>query len=531
VSIPQRAAGPALVQAGLAAAIFLLFASLALRHVGESVFLADQADQLQFFERFLRFDPTGLWGPIMSSPDPPTRSLGPLGNWLFGVPVALGFGVDAVQAVTSMLMVLSALAAFIALWSIDSRFAWSWLLLLVGNGIVWWNAGILWANTFMLSAGNLLLAALAAYLRTPTLVRLMTIGLVITFAAHVSLVAVTAIPPAGIVVVRTLRSAWRRRPGGLAASAMAVLWVLAVGPYLLAEAMSGFANSRAILTHAGGTPADSASAPPGIGLAVLQLAADPAWLLQRSGATGWTVVAIGGAIGLASLVVGAIRWRRRGASTATPSCGGRVRDAGADAGLVGGADDAMFWLVLAAMVGIAGQTAFFVLQKRELLSYHYVSMLLPLYAIPPAALAAWVLAAAPVRIRELAAVALGAVCLVVLWQNGRDWADRHFERTPWTFTGIAAAVEELCGAAGSARTSEGAGFDSVMPGHDGVVAFLMRRRLVRCRYDARSDRLIAASREGAYQPVHEERDGMFRLVKVVDPGLALYRREDAAPNQ
>jgi hypothetical protein len=67
----------ALLQTALIIGVFLAFGVLALRHVGGSGFLADQADQLQFFERFLRLDPNGLRGPVMSGPDPPTRTIGP----------------------------------------------------------------------------------------------------------------------------------------------------------------------------------------------------------------------------------------------------------------------------------------------------------------------------------------------------------------------------------------------------------------------------------------------------------------------
>ena len=80
-------------------------------------------------------------------------------------------------------------------------------------------------------------------------------------------------------------------------------------------------------------------------------------------------------------------------------------------------------------------------------------------------------------------------------------------------------------------TIEGPGFDSLMPGHDGVIAFMMTRRLVDCRYDPGASRLVAASREGNYGDVTEDDGGSFRLVVVTEPGIALYRREGAPPNQ
>jgi hypothetical protein len=57
----------------------------------------------------------------------------------------------------------------------------------------------------------------------------------------------------------------------------------------------------------------------------------------------------------------------------------------------------------------------------------------------------------------------------------------------------------------------------------------MTRRFVRCRLDPASDQLVAASREGNYPDVREDAGSTFHLVTVVDPGLALYRRDDAGP--
>jgi hypothetical protein len=498
------------LQAGLIAAVFVVFAGLTLRHLGESVFLVDQADQLQFFERFLRLDPKGLAGPIMSSPDPPTRSLGPLGAWLFGVPVALGLGVDSVHAITSSLLVVTTLIAFLSLAQSDLRLAWLWLLLIVANGIVWWSAGILWANTLMLPAGNLLLASMARCLRAPTMTRWLTMPLVVLFAGHVSLVAVTAVPPAAVVALRTWRAAWRRPPRRAAGIALAVVSAVAIGPYLLAEAMTGFGNTRAMLAHAGAAGSSDPVATAEYGLAVLRFAADPAWLMQRWGTPAWTTVQAGAAIAALSLLVGAVRVSRRAG---------------------GAGDDTMFWLVIASVIGIAGQAAFFVLEKRELLSYHYIAMLVPLYAVPPAALAAWALAIGPQRLREWAAAGLGAVCLGLLVWGGPAWADQHADSTDWTYTRITRAVNELCGERGSARTAEGPGFDSLMPEHDGVLTYLMTRRFVDCRYHETSSQLLVATREGGYEPSRQEPDGTYRLVKVVEPGIALYRRADGAPNQ
>jgi hypothetical protein len=494
-----------LLQAAVALGVFMTFAVLAQRHVGGSVFLTDQADQLQFFERLLRLEPEGLWGPILTTPDPPTRSLGPLGAILFGVPVALGFGVDAVQAVTSAVLVLTTAGAFVTLIRIDSRLAWVWLILLLANPIVWWNAGMLWANTLLLPAGNMVLMFMALCLSQPTVARWCGMFLTAMFAAQISLVAVTAVPPLAVVAARTGLAAWGRRPGRGAALALAAATLLAVGPYLAAEAMTGFANTAALRAQAANDKSADGAARADIALPILRRAADPAGLMERAGVTGWPAVALGVVVVLVSLSLwGATAWTSRGG------------------GVPG--YDAVFWLVAASAVGIAGQVAFFVRENRELLSYHYVAILVPLYSVPPAALAAWLLARGSRPARDFAAAALGLACLTLVIWRAPAWADDYWERTPWTYGAIAEAVDTLCTPGEAARTAEGPAFRSLMPGHDGVVEYLMTRRLVPCRYDEASDRLLAASRDKDYPPSRQEPDGTFRLVEIVDPGIALYRR-------
>ena len=506
VTTPERPAIRTLLHAAVALGVFVTFAVLTQRHVGGSVFLVDQADQLQFFERMLRFEPEGLWGPIMTSPGPPTRSIGPLGAILFGVPVALGFGVDAVQAVTSVVLVLTTAGAFVALTRIDPRLAWVWLILLLANPIVWWNAGMLWANTLLLPAGNVLLMFMALCLRQPTVARWCGMFLTAIFAAHISLVAITALPPAGVVAARTGLAAWRRRPRLAAALALAAITLLAVGPYLAAETMTGFANTGAILAQAANDKSADGAAQADIALPVLRRAADPVGLMERAGVTGWPAVALGAAIVLASLVLWGL-----------PAL--KVRDDGQSAA------DAVFWLVAASAVAIAGQAAFFVRENRDLLSYHYVAILVPLYAVPAAALVAGLLARGSRPVRDFAAAALGVACLVLVIWRAPAWADANWERTPWTHEAIAGAVATLCPSGEVARTAEGPAFGSLMPDHAGVLEYLMTRRFVPCRYDEGSDRLLVASRDKDYPPARQEAGSTFRLVEIVEPGIALYRRE------
>jgi hypothetical protein len=218
-------------------------------------------------------------------------------------------------------------------------------------------------------------------------------------------------------------------------------------------------------------------------------------------------VAIGTAVAFVSLLAWA--W----SAWLTPRDGGRPPD------------DAIFWVVATAIVGIAGQVAFFVIENRGLLSYHYIAMLVPLYAVPPAALVAWIAARTSPRIRDLTAAALGITCLAVVVWRAPDWADDYAERTPWTFEHISGAVDALCGHGQSASTLEGPGFQSIIPGHDGVLKYLMTRRFVSCAYDEDSDLLLIAERDRPYEASRHERNRVFGLVQVVEPGIALYRRE------
>ena len=184
----------------LAGAALLLFVRLALRHVGDSYFLADQVDQLQKFEALLRLDPDGLWGPAMSGTT--ARALGPFGAFVFGLPVALGFGIDAVHAFTSLLLVIAAGIAFWQLARTDIVFAWVWLIVLTSMRMVWWNAAMFWVNTLLLPLGLLLLALFAAMVRRPSVPKIAATTLVLMCALQQHLIALVGIPVLLVAIVR-----------------------------------------------------------------------------------------------------------------------------------------------------------------------------------------------------------------------------------------------------------------------------------------------------------------------------------------
>src|SRR3954468_10277637 len=203
-----RATSPMAATAVLAGVAFVLFGQLALRHVGESYFLADQVDQLQKFEALLRLDPEGLWGPAMSGTA--ARALGPFGAVVFGLPVALGFGIDVIHAITSLLLVIAAALAFWQLARMDVPMAWMWLIVFTAMRLVWWNAAMFWVNTTLLPLGLLLLSTFAAMLRRPSLRTLAAMTGVLLLALQEHLVALVGIPVLLIgMVVFFLGRGWR----------------------------------------------------------------------------------------------------------------------------------------------------------------------------------------------------------------------------------------------------------------------------------------------------------------------------------
>src|SRR3954462_7735157 len=208
-----RTTGALAATAVLAGVAVMVFGHLALRHVGESYFLADQVDQLQKFEALLRLDPEGLWGPAMSGTA--ARALGPFGAVVFGLPVALGFGIDAIHAITSLLLVIAAALAFWQLARLDVPMAWMWLIVFTAMRLVWWNAAMFWVNTTLLPLGLLMLALFAAAVRKPTIVTLAGLTCVQMLALQQHLVSVVGIPVVLLAMVafvlRDAGSTSRRR--------------------------------------------------------------------------------------------------------------------------------------------------------------------------------------------------------------------------------------------------------------------------------------------------------------------------------
>lgn len=494
------------LQVVLALVAFVLFARLAVRHVGESVFLADQADQLQNFEQLLRFEPDGLWGPVFQQTMPPGRTLGPLGAVMAGVPMALGLGYDSVHAVTSLLLVVSAMAAFGALFRVDARLAWCWLILFLASIVVWWNVAMNWSNTGLPSVGLLALAAIVNCLRQPTLTRFVLMFLVAWLGLELHLVSNPVWVPVLVAATLTAETALRRPWPRRAVVGLGIAIVLAVGPYLIAELRTGFFNTRALFGHASDDRPDRA-----IGrqtfVEVLHIAADPSGYLAALGISAWPAILVAAGAAAAAMVL----WRRQASRTPRVENGGLA------------APSIIFWLVAASVLAVMAQALFFVAVNRPLLGRHYTAVLAPFSVLPLAAVAVWLLARLPRRLDSVAATTLGATCIAVLVWLAPRWADAYWERTDWTFRRITNAVATLCGRA-TARTIEGPGFATEAPGHVGVLQFLLTRGLTTCSYDSRADRLLVGGRDMEYPPVRMEPDGEFRLENGLPPGIALYRR-------
>lgn len=491
------------VTALLVVAVFFVFGRLSLRHIGGSYFLGDQVGLLQDFERFLQLKPDGLLGPWMSGTDPLARALGPSSSFLLGMPVKLGFGPDGGQVVTSVLLVLATLAAFLSLSSIHAPFAWAWLTIFTAIRMVWWNAAMLWGAAMLLPIGCLLLAVIALALRRPSIGWLSALVLVILFALQTHLVALAAVPVAVAVVAVVWRPALNRVPNLPAIVGLTAAAALAIGPSLLSEAMTGFSNSATIIRNISGGHAQTTGRE---GFQqVLRYAADPTQDLQRLGLPEPARLTIAVAIVVAALLLwAAARRNREDARTA--------------------ARNAMFWLVVCSAIGIIGQAAFFFVMNRPLLGFHYITLLVPLYAIPAAAVIAVVVEWLPAAITPMVSAALGVTCLALLVMRGPSLADRNWERTEWSYPHIAAGIDAVCDRSSAVRTVEGPELTSPIAGHDPVVRYLLTRHLVECRYDAASDALIVALVDGPFPPTRAHAGGTYSLVKKVPPGIALYRK-------
>lgn len=482
----------------LAAVALLLFALLTVRHVGESYFLADQVDQLQKYEAALRLEPDGLWGGVMSGTE--ARALGPFGALVFGLPVSLGLGIDAIHALTSLFLAIATGIAFWQLARLNQVLAWGWLIVFTAMRMVWWNAAMFWVCTLILPLGLLVLALFAANLRRPSTAKVAGIALILLLALQVHLAALVGVPilliAAGIVLGH------RPRQGGPEFVLVMILGLigLALLPYLLAEVKTDFRNTRAMFSHVesatrhGGREGTRAAAE------TLVLAADPMVLFPDNRAAA---LATGGAAALAALAL--LAWRRR-----------RLPETRLHT--------AMTWLVATALMAAGGQALFFLVMARPLNGLHYAILLAPWYGVPAAALLA---AAFPIDSHpaaRVAAPALGVSAILLLLFAAPARADRFAELTPWNYRAILTALETLC-AGEAVDTVEGPGLiDELTPSYDSVLRYLMKRGFSRCRYDPDADIVIAANRANAFDESIEWNGGRYTRERVLPPGLARYRR-------
>jgi len=500
-----------LLTGALAALALVLFARLALRHVGDSYFLADQVDQLQSFEALLRLDPEGLWGPVMSGTT--ARALGPFGAFVFGLPVALGFGIDAGHTFTSLLLVMATGIAFWQLVRIDAVLAWVWLMVFLSMRMVWWSAAMFWVNTLLLPLGLLLLTLFAALLERSSMAKLAAMTLVLMCALQQHLIALVALPVLAVAIVVFWRA---EAPGphargteppyppsahGPGRLVLALGSVVAVGllPYVIAEGRTGFRNTHAMFSHVNSVAHSATGVGPQAALETLRLATDPMGVTSSPP----MAILVGSAIVLVAFVL--VWWRR--AYTTSP--GAREHDG------------RLLWLLVTTVTCLAGQALFFLLMARPINGLHYAILLAPWYPIPAAVLVAGLVprgngaaAAAPAT--------LGLVAIGLLLVRAPVLADRYAERTPWTYHAIVAALDSLC-AGEPVDTLEGPGLVvESTPSSDTVLRYLMKRGYVRCRYEPGADVLIVANRSGNFDESLEANGRTFVRERLLEPGIARY---------
>jgi len=499
----QSAVRRHLVIGVLAVLALALFGRLTLRHVGESYFLADQVDQLQKFEALLRFDPEGLWGPVMSGTT--AHALGPFGAFVFGLPVALGFGIDAVHVFTSLLLVAATAIVFWQLARLDAGLAWAWLIVFTSMRMIWWSAAMFWVNTLLLPLGLALLALFAASLGRPSMAKLAVMTLVVMCALQQHLIAVVGLPVLAIAAVRFWRSGSRPADHGRHAfrrTALTLGAVVGIGllPYAIAEGRTQFRNTRAMFSHVDAAAHSSSAAGRQAALDSLVLATDPAAVF----AAPRTAILAGAAITLAGLIL--VSFRRRLATDPA------AQDQYA----------ALRWLLVATVVGIAGQAVFYLLMARPLNGLHYAMLLAPWYPIPAAVLVAALLPGRDSVAATMVSGALGFVAIGLLVARAPTLADRFAERTPWNYRAIVTALDSLC-ASESVDTIEGPGLvDELTPSYDSVLRYVMKRGYSRCRYVPGSAVLIVANRSGTFDDSIEFNGRTFARERVLDPGIARY---------
>ena len=491
------------VAATLAVLAFTLFTWLALRYVGQSYFLADQVDQLQKFEALLRLEPEGLLGGAMSGTE--ARALGPFGAIVFGAPVALGFGINAIHGLTSVFLVLAAALVFWELFRLNPAMAWAWLIVFTAMRMVWWNAAMFWVCTLLLPLGLLELALFAAILRNPTSLKLTSMTLVLVLALQVHLVALVGLPVLLLAFVVSSRRGLRETESasrGVAHVIVSLLLVASVVPYAAAEGRTNFRNTRAMVSHVDAAVHSGTSEGRSAALETLVLATDPAGIAPSAAPA--TVVAVGGLVAFVALLLAF--FRRAGATSEAEH-----RHHGS-----------LLWLTLAAATAIAGQALFFFLMARPINGLHYAMLLAPWYGVPPAALIASLVPRRGVAGLLVAAV-IGIAAVDLLVFRAPSLADRYAERTPWNYRAIVTGLDTLC-ADQAVDTVEGPGLvNELNPSYYPVLRYLMKRGFTRCRYEKGSRTLIAGDRDGKFDASLVSAGRRFTREEVVAPGLARYR--------
>jgi hypothetical protein len=474
--------------------------------IGSAIFLSDQLDQLVSFEALIEGNVTALYGPIMSGTNPAARALAPVGAVVFGLPTLAGLDPDMLHLLF-LIFLTGALGVFChGMLKVDRAAGIVWTSLVLMAPAFWWASSLLWLSIVPFWCSLLAVGCCASYVgrRQPHFGPV----LVAFWLASLSMQLTTVVGWPLILVFLVMFA--RDRPwqgvAGWRKGWSVALPALLLAPYAIAEVLTGFGNTQAIMVHLA-SQSGSGSHAQGLAAAFdsLAVALEPFRLLSsleivvpRGVLVLWFLV-------LAGVAYLSLRWLQKTAFE------GRI-------------DTIRFFraMFVVYLVAVPGQMVFFFAMNRPLLGAHYTLWLTPVYMFPYVVAISAVLSLLQERRRLVLSCAVATVAALI----GVVRAEKAFELSPWNFQGITTALSTITERYGSVNTIEPLPpFSAFSTRDDTLLMYVMEHYVPGAEVASEPDAVLVPERYGEIEALVVPFGGAtFRLEEIVPPGIGVYLR-------
>lgn len=208
-----------------------------------SPFLGDQIDQFQNASALFEGNLKSLYGPYLSTTQPIVYPIGPFIYLLISFLKIFSNHPFWIHFCFGLINIVTLLFTFISLNKFSKLLANSYLFLSLCSFVYWFALSILWSNVILYSLSSMILISYLEFLRRKKLENLLTVLFFLILSLHLHLISIVFL---SLIIYGFLLTDFKIH-NRFKFYFISIFISLACIPYLYAEAIRKFANTKAIL--------------------------------------------------------------------------------------------------------------------------------------------------------------------------------------------------------------------------------------------------------------------------------------------